>query len=659
MLGLETEYALVFTPELGSSAPVQEKIYEALSEVLRRESLCLGAAYRKEGIFLATGGLLHYEAAADAGHRGLLEMATPECATVRDCIAHHRAQEKRVLAALPDVDAVLQGGNYRGRLAIGKHSADYNGHTFGTHENYQVEDRPGAARTAGLVALTLVYLLLTLPLALLRGAIYAFAMATCLAQRLDALREYVARRARGLAVLPEPASGRFARLLLRSTEVAVEGLLRLRTFEEKRLYPWRARAAAHLVLPLYRSHLVPFLITRLVYTGPGWLRTDHTGEGARFTLSPKAAAIAHVMDMFHDPLAKPILDIKNLLRGATGLLARSKRLHVSYSDTNMSEWALWLKLGTTELVVRMLEAGFVPAGVELADPLAALAVVNADLTFRRTLALDGASGFSALEIQQRYLEMARRYVDLHRHDDADARDVLAAWQDTLTQLAADPDVLADRLDWVAKKDLMNEAIEDAGFELERGWDLMARALPALRYMEDKNIGLGRVIDKPDEIQRFLTARLGDADAPGLDERLRKHGLRWEQLPQAYRLYYQLKKLDLRYHELGTEGGYYQQLEAAGAFRMVLEPAELERAAQEAPAGTRARLRGHYIREANRLGLDAQVSWDRLVVHSDYRVIRMDDPLAEGPVEDLARGTPGVMGSLFQLVAFLPHLLSAD
>lgn len=589
MLGLETEYALFTAPE---------KTYEALSEVLRRENLCLGAAYRKEGIFLATGGLVHFEG-------GLLELATPECTTARQCVAHHRALEKRVLAA---------------GVVLGKHSADHDGHTYGTHENYQVEDRPAAA----LYALVALYRLVTLPLALIQGVVYATALAGCLAERLQALARLVTRR---LAMVKDAPPGWPSRL----TELAVDVLVRLRAFEEKRLHPWLARAAARVTFPVYRAHLTPFLVTRPIFTGPGWL------QNGRFTLSPKAPAMG----------VKPILDIKNLL--SEGLLARSKRLQVAYSDNTMSEYALWLKLSTTELVVRALEAGFVPERVELADPLTALQVVNADLTFRRTLALDGSPGWSALEIQHRYLACARRYVDVYRHEDPEAKQVLAAWQETLEQIERDPMALGDRLDWVAKKDLMDEAIEEAG----SSWDAIARAFPALKYMEEKNVALGRAIDRPDEVRAWMTARL-QGDAPGLDERLRSQNLRWEQLPGLYRLFYQLVKLDLRYHELGD--GYHQQLEDAGHFRRVLAPEELQRALDAPPSDTRAHLRGHYVREVARLGLEARVSWDRLVVDSDYRVVKMDDPLRAGPPEDLEPKPVGPLQAIAQLVGFLPNLL---
>ncbi len=655
MLGLETEYALVFTPEVGSPAPVQEKIFEALSEVLRREYLCLEAAYRKGGFFLANGGLVHYEETG-ATHHGLLEMATPECATVRDAVAHHRAQERVVLGALAAVEAKLRDGAYAGRLVVGKHSSDYEGHTFGTHENYLVEDVLGAREKALALVAILIYSVLHLPLTVARLCVRLFAIAAQTVQFGNGIATLMWRAIKRVEAVPaEPPA--LIRWTQRAIELAADALFRIKYADENWYLPLWSAMASRIVLERYRRFLVPFLITRLVFTGTGWLRTDRPREGARFTLSPKAASIGAVIGV-NDPACKPILDIKNLFGDPLALLSRRKRLHVSYSDTNMSEYALWLKLGTTELVVRMLEAGFTPERVELAEPLAALSVVNADLSLAKTLSLDGAEGWSALEIQARYLACAKRYVEIHRPEDADARALLEAWKEMLETLDDDPMSLGDRLDWIAKKDLMDEAQEDAGLPGDHGWDLVARALPAIRYLEDHNVGLGRAIDRPEEVRRWITARLGPADAPGLEEAMRGGALRWEQLPDLYRLFYQLKKLDLRYHELGQDGGYFQQMEGAGMFRGVLNAGEVEHAMQWAPRGTRGFARGHYIREAARLGMDALIGWERIFVPARFTVIELKDPESEVPPVDLAGLTnQGFLWSVARALVYLPHMVS--
>lgn len=648
MLGLETEYALVFSPEVGSPAPVQEKIFEALSEVLRKEYLCLEAAYRKGGFFLANGGLVHYEAEAEAVHRGLLEMATPECATVRDAVAYHRAQESIVLRLLPGVDARLRENGFAGRLVLGKHSSDYEGHTFGTHENYLVHDDLGVKRTLALWSTFALFHLVRLPLTLVFVLMHAAAIAAYVTLFLSYLL-YLA--VQGLRGQEPPADGQMPlpmRLLQGCIELFVRGVFHVQFLEQKYLLPFFSRLAGRIILPRFRSHLVPFLVTRLIFTGPGWLRTEKPHEDARFVLSPKASAIGAVMEVFHDPAAKPIIDIKNLFRGGLTLLARGKRLHISYSDSNMSEWALWLKVGTTELVVRMLEDGHVPEGVELADPLAALRVVNEDLTFRAPLRQPDGTSTNALEMQRRYLETARRYVAEHRPGDDEARRLVAAWDQALRGLASDPTALADRLDWVAKRDLMDEAMEGTR------WEAIGSLLPVVRKLEAKRGP--QLIERAADVERVL-ARAGE-EARELEPDLARAGIRPDQLMDLCRLFYQLKKIDLRYHEISTEGGYYQQMEREGAFCRVLTEAEIERATQTPPTGTRATLRGYYVREAARLGMDALIGWERIIVPSRFKVIPMPDASSDVPPVELAdlKGE-GFVRSMARVVAFLPHLVA--
>ncbi|MBI4859451.1 MAG: proteasome accessory factor PafA2 family protein [Candidatus Riflebacteria bacterium] len=317
----------------------------------------------------------------------------------------------------------------------------------------------------------------------------------------------------------------------------------------------------------------------------------------------------------------------------------------------MSEYATWLKLATTHLVVRMLEAGYLPAGCRLDDPLSALDQVDQDLTFQERLAIRGAPARTALEIQAAFLDTARRYACDREPDDPQVERTLGEWAQVLDLLAHDRTALADRLDWVAKHDLMDEAVEPVG------WDAVSRALGPIRWLEEHNIGLGRVVDQPDQVGGFLQKRLG-ADFAALAERMRVADLAWDSLPAVYRMFYQLKKIDLRYHEIGEEGGYYLQMEREGLFRRELSAREIERAAEHPPEQTRAAARGHYILEANRLKLPALVGWDELIVPSRFAIISMPDPLCPTPPVALAGfESESFVRTALRLVWFIPRLVS--
>jgi proteasome accessory factor A len=137
-----------------------------------------------------------------------------------------------------------------------------------------------------------------------------------------------------------------------------------------------------------------------------------------------------------------------------------QRLHLLFGESNQSEYAYALKVGTTSLVLRLLEDRLVPESILLAQPLYALRDVSRDPTFKwDVLMLDG-SVIGAVELQRRYLEMAQRYAG----QDAETDWVLREWEIILNELEKDPLSLGDKLDWVAKRSMVEQYRLEEGLE---------------------------------------------------------------------------------------------------------------------------------------------------------------------------------------------------
>ncbi len=137
-----------------------------------------------------------------------------------------------------------------------------------------------------------------------------------------------------------------------------------------------------------------------------------------------------------------------------------QRLHLLFGESNQSEYAYALKVGTTSLVLRLLEDNLVPDDIALASPLIALRQVSRDQTYRwRVEMLDG-SYMGAVDLQRRYLTLAERY----RDDSPDTNWVLDQWAATLDGLETDPMSLADRLDWVAKRKMVEQYMAEEGLD---------------------------------------------------------------------------------------------------------------------------------------------------------------------------------------------------
>lgn len=139
------------------------------------------------------------------------------------------------------------------------------------------------------------------------------------------------------------------------------------------------------------------------------------------------------------------------------------RLHLLFGEANMLEYATALKVGTTSLVLDLVEEGLAPADVCLRDPIQALKSVSRDPAWRWLVQREDGRTIPAIDLQRRYLAAAQRHLAA-RDEETDW--VLREWDYVLCGLELDPRSLADRVDWVAKRRLLESFMEAEGI----GWD---------------------------------------------------------------------------------------------------------------------------------------------------------------------------------------------
>ena len=89
----------------------------------------------------------------------------------------------------------------------------------------------------------------------------------------------------------------------------------------------------------------------------------------------------------------------------------------------MSETTALLKVGTTDLVLRMIEAGVVMRDLTLENPIRAIREISHDLTGTRPVRLAAGRSASALEIQREYYSRAVDFL-ARTGDDAAMKRVL-------------------------------------------------------------------------------------------------------------------------------------------------------------------------------------------------------------------------------------------
>jgi proteasome accessory factor A len=194
--------------------------------------------------------------------------------------------------------------------------------------------------------------------------------------------------------------------------------------------------------------LIPFLVTRQIICGAG--KVLQTPRGAVYCVSQRAE---HIWEGVSSATtrSRPIINTRDEPHGDA---ERFRRLHVIVGDSNMSETTMLLKVGATDLVLRMIESGTVMRDLSLENPIRAIREVSHDMTGRRRVRLANGREASSLEIQQEYLSKAKDFVD-RRGGDAIAHRVLELWERTLRAVdTGNLDLVSREIDWVTKYQLI-------------------------------------------------------------------------------------------------------------------------------------------------------------------------------------------------------------
>ncbi len=224
-------------------------------------------------------------------------------------------------------------------------------------------------------------------------------------------------------------------------------------------------------------HLVPFFVTRQVVCGAGRVGLGQDGRTPGFQISQRADFFEVEVGL-ETTLKRPIINTRDEPHADPD---RYRRLHVIIGDANLAEISTYLKLGTTALVLAMIEANFLGDDLTIAQPVRELHDVSHDPSLLHAITLSDGRTITALDLQGEYLDRARKFVDDREGDDADeqTRDVLTRWESVLTRLGSDAMQLAGELDWVAKLRLLNGYRDRDGLD----WDASRLALVDLQYSD--------------------------------------------------------------------------------------------------------------------------------------------------------------------------------
>jgi proteasome accessory factor A len=301
----------------------------------------------------------------------------------------------------------------------------------------------------------------------------------------------------------------------------------------------------------YAEVLIPFLVSRQIYAGSG--KVLQTARGAMYCISQRAE---HIWEGVSSATtrSRPIINTRDEPHADA---ERFRRLHVIVGDSNMSEYATFLKVGATSILLRMLEdPGVVLRDMTLENPIRAIREISHDTTLRRRVRLANGREASALEIQAEYFNRAKRYQETRGLSPLEDR-ALGMWEHCLTGLEDDPWSLDRECDWVIK------------------------------------------------------------------HRLIEHYRAREGVPLTHP---KVALMDLQYHDVSRERGLFYKLQGRGLVERTCTDDDIERAVDEPPQTTRAKLRGEFIRRAKERRRDFTVDWVHLKLNDQaQRTVLCKDP----------------------------------
>ncbi|MDQ1709666.1 MAG: Pup amidohydrolase [Frankiaceae bacterium] len=242
-------------------------------------------------------------------------------------------------------------------------------------------------------------------------------------------------------------------------------------------------------------HLTPFFVSRQVICGAGRVGTGQDGRGSGFQISQRADFFEVEVGL-ETTLKRPIINTRDEPHADP---EKYRRLHVIIGDANMNEISTYLKVGTTALVLSMIEAGFIEADLSLEQPVAALRAISHDPTLKHQVLMRDGRRLTGVQLQMEYLDLAKKFVQDTELDPITA-DVLERWESVLDRLVDDPMSCAREIDWVTKLQILEGYRSRDGLD----WDAHTLALVDLQFHDVRpDKGLYNKLAQKGRVDRLL------------------------------------------------------------------------------------------------------------------------------------------------------------
>lgn len=209
------------------------------------------------------------------------------------------------------------------------------------------------------------------------------------------------------------------------------------------------------------AHATTHFITRQIFTGSGKIGVEASGidpNSIKYQLTQRADFFEEEVGL-ETTLKRPIINTRDEPHADA---TKYRRLHVICGDANMSETATFLKVGSTSILLAMIEDDFLSKRIVFDNPVRCIKQVSHDTSLKQQLSLNDGSTITALEVQWEILNAASSYVSKGGGEFTGgevADEILCTWERVLTGLESKPESLRTEIDWIAKR-LLIESFAD-------------------------------------------------------------------------------------------------------------------------------------------------------------------------------------------------------
>jgi proteasome accessory factor PafA2 len=269
-------------------------------------------------------------------------------------------------------------------------------------------------------------------------------------------------------------------------------LIDARAFE--RLFPQSS------IFPEYTlRYFIPFLVTRQIYCGAGKVGSENGSNYVNYQVSQRADFFSSIFGA-GTTANRPLVNTRDEPHADR---KRFRRLHLILGDANMSEYSTFLKIGTTRLVLKMIEDDFIHTDLSFDNPVKANIDISHDISLKKKIKLADGRKFSPLEIQRKYLEEAQHYCSETANCHEEDLEVLKEWELILIKMSEEPRQLIREIDWVIKLWLIERYKGRKGLSWR---DPRLKKIDIFYHCLSKERGLYYALEQENKVSRILDKR---------------------------------------------------------------------------------------------------------------------------------------------------------